>query len=221
MKNIILSSLVSIFLVGCEDIFTNGSNFGGTNGAGNTGGTSSSTVNDTNIPTSGIYQSTDSNQVKYLKVINYARSKSRECKNTNGSTSQASRGVFHATTPLKWNDDLYHASFEHSKDMAKSNTFAHQGSGTSSDVTGENLNHKSSSKERIEANGYVEWKNIGENIAYGQSTIEQVVHAWLESPGHCANIMNPAFKEMGIATYEDSNSNYRTYWTNDFGAKQE
>jgi len=42
-------------------------------------------------------------------------------------------------------------------------------------------------------------KLVGENIAYGPKTADEVVQGWLDSPGHCANIMDPRFAEMGIA----------------------
>lgn len=43
------------------------------------------------------------------------------------------------------------------------------------------------------------WRRIGENIAAGQENPEQVVAGWLGSPGHCANIMDPGFADMGAA----------------------
>ncbi len=222
MKKIILSGFLCLIMAGCGEVTSTsgrGSNGGGSSGGTGGGGSNSTTSNDTSIPNQGIYNSADSTNMKYLKVLNYARSKARECKNTDGSTSQASRGYFPAVPKLTWNDDLYHASLEHSTDMAESNTFSHRGSGTSSDATGGN-GYGSTYVERIEANGYVNSRSVGENIAAGQTSIESVVHEWLESPAHCANIMSPKFKETGIAKYENYSSDKHIYWTNDFGAKQ-
>jgi hypothetical protein len=188
----------------------------------NTGGADTSLTtneNNTTIPKSGIYNASDDAQTKYLKVINYARGIARECKKNDGAVQETSRGFFPAADPLTTNQDLYAAALEHSKDMAESNTFSHLGSGTVSDVTGSNLGHPSRFVERIEANGYVSFSRIGENIAAGQATIEDAVHAWLESPGHCANIMNADYTEMGLAKYENPNSHYKIYWTNEFGAR--
>ena len=42
-------------------------------------------------------------------------------------------------------------------------------------------------------------KLVGENIAYGPSSPDEVVRGWLDSVGHCENIMDPRFVEMGIA----------------------
>ena len=39
---------------------------------------------------------------------------------------------------------------------------------------------------------------IGENIARGQPTPEAVVAAWMASPGHCQNIMNPRYHFLGV-----------------------
>ena len=52
--------------------------------------------------------------------------------------------------------------------------------------------------DRVRAAGYLE-KLVGENIAYGPRSPEEVVRGWLDSPGHCENIMDPRFAEMGVA----------------------
>ncbi len=41
----------------------------------------------------------------------------------------------------------------------------------------------------------------GENIAMGQTSVEQVHDNWMHSPGHCANIMSGNFSSIGIARY--------------------
>ena len=40
---------------------------------------------------------------------------------------------------------------------------------------------------------------------------------WLASPGHCSNIMNPDFTEMGAAYAIDKSSAAGSYWTQVFG----
>ena len=69
---------------------------------------------------------------------------------------------------------------------------------------------------RINATGYV-WSTIGENIAAGYPTVNAVVDGWMASDGHCANIMNAAFQDVGLACVASSTSTYRTYWTMDAG----
>jgi len=55
----------------------------------------------------------------------------------------------------------------------------------------------------------------GENIAYGFSTPADVMNAWLNSPGHKANIENPSFNTTGIGVAANAQGVY--YWTQDFG----
>ena len=150
----------------------------------------------------------------YLDVINEARSEGREC---------GEYGYFEAADPVTWSDELYTAAYEHSYDMAISNTFSHTGSGTQSDITAEALHpgEGSSVGERIEYNGYTNWRRYGENIAAGTSMDEaaEAMEGWLESPGHCKNIMNSDFKEVGMALYYHADSHYLHYWTQDFGTR--
>ena len=151
-------------------------------------------------------------QSEILKVINEARSLPRDCHDGNGLVS--------AAPTLTWNEDLYASAYEHSYDLAESNTFSHYGSGTATDITGSNNNKASYFNERIRANGYVGYRTIGENIAGGQATIKEAVTAWLASPAHCTNIMNPDFKEIGVAVVVNNDSEYGIYWTQSFGAKK-
>lgn len=51
----------------------------------------------------------------------------------------------------------------------------------------------------------------GENIAWGQKSPEEVVTAWMNSPGHRANILHKSFKELGIGYYRSAKGvNYFT-----------
>lgn len=58
----------------------------------------------------------------------------------------------------------------------------------------------------------VERWGAGENIAAGQSTPEEVVTDWMNSPGHRANILNAKFKHLGVGYYEEPSAFYGTYW---------
>lgn len=114
-----------------------------------------------------------------------------------------SQGVFAAARPLVWNNRLAQAAAGHSQDMADHDFFAHHS------LDGRTL------AQRIDAAGYA-WSSIGENIAVGQTTVNQVVDGWIASSGHCANIMNPQFVDIGVACVSGSTSaSYRTYWTMD------
>ena len=147
-----------------------------------------------------------------LNAINMARSVARDCND--------GLGLVGPSRALTWSDELYDAAYEHSMDLAQSNTFSHSGSGTEYDITGmDSGDRKSQFFERIESNGYGDFYTLGENIAGGQTDINEVMEAWLESPAHCTNIMNDKFKEVGVAIVIQEDSNFGIYWTQNFGAK--
>ncbi len=60
----------------------------------------------------------------------------------------------------------------------------------------------------------VSYSAAGENIAYGQPDAQSVMTAWMNSPGHRANILNSRFTQIGIGVYKDSKGVY--YWTQEF-----
>ena len=96
-----------------------------------------------------------------------------------------------------WNSQLETAALMHSKDMLTNNYFGH----TALDG--------SSPGDRIRQAGYI-WRKYGENIAKGYSTEQEVINAWILSEDHCKNIMDPDFREMGVARAG-------VYWTQEFG----
>ena len=147
-----------------------------------------------------------------LNAINNARNQQIDCHD--------GLGLVGPLQPLVWNNELYTAAYEHSYDLAQSDTFSHDGSGTKSDITGSNLHKKSSFIERVQANGYYNYRMIGENLAAGYSELEPTIQAWLTSPKHCSNIMNPKFKEMAISIQINQESEFKIYWTNNFGTKK-
>jgi len=154
----------------------------------------------------------DDLKAEYLDAINAARAETQDC---------GSEGVFNSAPALTWNDRLGNAAWEHSNDMAQSDTFSHNGSGTATDVTAqdEGLGRGSRFSERIEHQGYTDYRTIGENIAAGYASAQEVVEGWLESDHHCANLMNPKFSEVGMALVEKAGSDYGTYWSQEFGGQ--
>jgi len=131
---------------------------------------------------------------KLLEMLNSARAQPRQC----------GAQPFTATTPLTWNATLGTAAEAHSRDMANHNFFDHK-----------NLDGRTPG-DRAELAGYI-GQRIGENIAAGQDTPRKVVDGWLASPGHCSNLMNPQFRELGAAYAVDPKSNAGIYWTAMFG----
>lgn len=58
------------------------------------------------------------------------------------------------------------------------------------------------------------YRSAGENIARGQRTPQQVVHAWMNSSGHRANILNRSYTHIGVGFEPNGN-----YWTQMFIGK--
>jgi len=61
------------------------------------------------------------------------------------------------------------------------------------------------------------YRSFGENIAFGQQTPEEVVKAWMNSPGHKANILNKSYTNIGAGITK--NSQGRIYWVHMFSSK--
>ncbi|MBQ8912854.1 MAG: hypothetical protein IJ054_02270 [Lachnospiraceae bacterium] len=61
------------------------------------------------------------------------------------------------------------------------------------------------------------WRAVGENIAAGQYTAEEVMDDWMNSSGHRANILSSSFNCIGIACIYVPGSKYGYYWVQDFG----
>jgi uncharacterized protein YkwD len=102
-------------------------------------------------------------------------------------------------SPLTVNAKLTKAAQDHSQDMADHRNMSHTGS------------DGSSPGDRITRAGY-NWSAYGENVAYGYSTPESVMEAWMTSPGHKRNILDCTYKEIGIGLAQPGH-----YWTQDFG----
>ena len=61
------------------------------------------------------------------------------------------------------------------------------------------------------------YRSFGENIAFGQETPEEVVKAWMNSPGHKANILNKDYTNIGAGITK--NAQGRIYWVHMFSSK--
>ncbi|MGA4843825.1 sigma-70 family RNA polymerase sigma factor [Streptomyces sp. G45] len=105
--------------------------------------------------------------------------------------------------PLSYNSRLATAAQRHSADMRARDYFDH----TSPDGTDPG--------QRITAAGY-RWTTYGENIARGQRTAAAVMDSWMNSEGHRANIVNCAFKELGVGIEKGGGG---PWWTQNFGAR--
>jgi uncharacterized protein YkwD len=56
----------------------------------------------------------------------------------------------------------------------------------------------------------VNYRGAGENIAWGQRTPQEVMTAWMNSPGHRANIMNKSYTHIGVGNLQ--NGSGTQYW---------
>ena len=159
-------------------------------------------------PTALIPTLSPNDQQAYLDALNLARGSEQNC---------GSEGVFPPANPLTWSEKLYKSAYEHTQDLTTTNSFSHSGSGTVSDWTGQILGKNSSFRERIDNYGYL-WSKIAENIVGGTTidTGEKAVQKLLRSDGHCANIMNAQFTEVGMAMVKNDNADYIYYWTQNF-----
>ena len=89
---------------------------------------------------------------------------------------------------------------------------------TNAMVASDVFSHGTNFAARISAVGYV-WRSAGENIATGFQTPRSVVNAWMASTGHCQNILNPTYGNVGTGV---SNRAVRGWasgagtWTQDF-----
>lgn len=128
-----------------------------------------------------------------LRLVNEARAEPRACGNQS----------FAQVDPLTLNCLLKESSERHSIAMADLNFFDHEGMDGSTEGS------------RVTDAGY-SWRAVGENIAAGQPTVAEVMQGWLDSPGHCSNIMSPAFTEFGSASQTSSSSDFSIYWTQNF-----
>jgi uncharacterized protein YkwD len=104
---------------------------------------------------------------------------------------------------LRIHSQLNAAAEAHSNDMARNNFMSHTGS------------DGSSMGDRIKRHGY-NFRTAGENIAAGQRSPEDVMRSWMNSSGHRQNILNPNFRDIGVA-YANGGS-FGIYWTQKFGA---
>lgn len=133
-------------------------------------------------------------QAEMLQRVNQARAQARQC----GAQFFGSAG------PLRLQPQLHRAALAHAADMAEHSYFSHGG------------RDGSQVGDRASRAGYA-WQRIGENLAAGQTTAAQAVQGWLASPGHCANLMQPAYTEMGLAYVVNLRSTEGIYWVQVLG----
>ena len=133
-------------------------------------------------------------RARVVDLVNAARSRGRRC-----GTER-----FAAAPSLSVSRQLNEAAAGHARDMARKKFFEHRGS------------NGSQPKERVLRAGY-QPRLTGENIAYGPESAEEVVAGWLASPGHCENIMDSRFHDIGVGL-ATGRKRGQIYWVQTFGA---
>jgi uncharacterized protein YkwD len=125
----------------------------------------------------------------------------------------------HALRPLKLSAPLSQVADEHTAEMGQAGYFAH----TSFD--------KTAFWKRIErsypSTGYRSW-SVGENLLFVAPTVDapEAVELWMNSPKHRANLLDPTWSEIGIATrhFDSAPGIYEgeevTILTTDFGVRR-
>lgn len=133
-----------------------------------------------------------------LLLVNDFRSQAADC---------GVEGQFAAAGPITMDPILRCSARLHSLDMFERDFFDHE--------TPDGVDPF----ERMAEAGFV-GSGGGENIAVGQSTPEEVMVAWMESDGHCANVMRPEFATLGVGFHPGAGQRGlgSNYWTQNFGA---
>lgn len=124
-----------------------------------------------------------------LRRVNEARARPRRCGDR----------AFDPAPPLRLDATLTRAAASHAQDMARRSYLEHRAP------------DGSTPGDRATRAGY-RWQAVGENIASGVFTAREAVEGWLDSPGHCANLMQPHFTEMGLAFAVNADSEAGIYW---------
>jgi len=144
----------------------------------------------------------------FLNAVNEARSHQQDC---------GKWGIMPPAPPVQWSDALYRAAAEHSYDMAANDMLSHNGSGTETDWTAQQmkLDRGSRSSERVKVNGggglgNGTWENVAE--VHSSNDVSAAIRVWLNSDGHCYGLMLKGQKWVGIAQYG-------SYWTQDFATE--
>jgi len=132
---------------------------------------------------------------RVLALVNEARAQPRRCGNRE----------FASAKPVRWSAALERAAVAHARDMAGRSVISHTGT----DGSGPG--------QRVSRTGYG-WIGVAENVAAGQRDADAVVKSWLNSSGHCANLMDGGFTETGFAFAADPKSELGIYWAQVFAS---
>lgn len=126
---------------------------------------------------------------RVLMLANRARGASRRC----GEATLGPAGA------LTLSATLTRVAADHARELATRQVLDHRG------------RDGSTAGQRVRATDYRP-ASVGENIAAGPASAEEVMNGWLASPGHCANLMSGSFTELGIAYADAGPGSAGLYW---------
>lgn len=133
-------------------------------------------------------------ECEVLELVNKQRAQGADC----GGEAMAPAGA------VTMHASLRKAARSHAEDMAARNYFDHTSPENEGPV------------ERVIAEGYT-YSNLAENIAKGSPTPEEVMSLWMNSPGHCKNIMGPVYEDLGVGYANPSGAPGGDHWVQVFG----
>ena len=116
--------------------------------------------------------------------------------------------IEYGVPPLKLNLDLCRAAQRMSDEILLTGNFSHI------DAEGRRADARA-----LQVSYEFEW--LGENLAAGQTTLERALQAWLDSPGHRENLLNPEYREMGLGYTRMAGSRYGVCWAQLLGSRAE
>lgn len=125
-----------------------------------------------------------------LQLVNEARARGQRC----------GADLLPPAPPLKWDPRLFSAAERHSHDMASGNYFDHV------DTEGRRVGR------RVAEQGYP-YRVVGENLAAGDGSPQQVIAGWLRSESHCRTLLRADFTDVAMACVERPDATWVTYWT--------
>ena len=182
--------MILIFLLqilGCKSV-EKGFEFGGSDG---TQSTSASECH----PDLASWSSESNNfEQRVIELINQRRAQDTDCR---------TGGFFNAAQPLRNHVKIQCAARYHALWMSQNDVLSH-------DSPGGELGFDF--WERAESAGYEGWA-VGENVAAGYDSPEDVVAGWMGSDGHCANIMEPTAEEIGVGYRYEASSSMNYFWS--------
>jgi uncharacterized protein YkwD len=137
----------------------------------------------------------ESLECQILAIVNEQRAQGASCGGEN----------MPAVAPVEMHPILRGTARAHAQDMAQNDYFDH-----------DSLDGRSPF-DRMQQAGY-EFSTAGENIAAGSSTAEATMGQWLDSPGHCKNIMGGQFQHIGVGYAFSESHQFEHVWVQNFAS---